>query len=156
MQRTGNFFASPLLRLKAVFLVLTITVFWGCSLGEIKNRPTAGTLGRSPGNAEITRTPHQVFDLKTIIPPGQQPQVEVRLARPGEISKLWPASFFEGMSAGSAIAAAGVGVSLLCSHGARRRCGRRHCPAGVYCPGNHEPPPTLGAGKVYGRDGFPE
>jgi hypothetical protein len=114
MQRTGNFFASPLLRLQAVFLVLTITVFWGCSLGEITNRPTAGTFGRSPGNAEITRTSHQVFELKTIIPPGRQPRVEVRLARPGEISKLWPASFFEGMSAGSAIAAAGVGVSLLC------------------------------------------
>ena len=100
-------------RLKAVFLVLTITVFWGCTLGDIINRPMAGTLGRSPSNAEITRTPHQVFDLKPIVPQGQQPQVEVRLAKPGEISKIWPASFFEGMSAGSAIAAAGVGVTML-------------------------------------------
>ncbi len=69
MQRTGNFFASPLLGLKAVFLVLTITVFWGCTLGDIINRPMAGTLVRYPSNAEITRTPHQVFDLKPIVPP---------------------------------------------------------------------------------------
>ena len=71
------------------------------------------SLVSEPHDDKITQIPHNIFNLKSNIPPGQQPKVEVRLAKPGEISKAWPANFFEGFSIGSAVAAAGIGATLL-------------------------------------------
>lgn len=116
MTSSDNTIPSRARRLPAVFLLCAhIIVYSGCALGPNKNGSFDPTLRRIPGSsAEIDRIPHQVFDLQSIVPPGRQPQVEVRLAKPGEISKAWPASLFEGLATGLPIAAAGVGVAMLC------------------------------------------
>jgi hypothetical protein len=114
MTSPDNTIPSRARRLPAVFLLCAhITVYSSCAFGPNKNGSIDPTLRRISGNPEIERIPHQVFDLKSIVPTGQQPRVEVRLAKPGEISKAWPASLFEGLATGSAIAAAGVGVAML-------------------------------------------
>lgn len=115
MTSPDNTIPSRARSLPAVFLLCAqITVYSGCAFGPNKNGSIDPTLRRISGNAEIERIPHQVFDLKSILPPGRQPRVEVRLAKPGEISKAWPASLFEGLGTGLPIAAAGVGVAMLC------------------------------------------
>ena len=93
MTSPDNTIPSRARSLPAVFLLSAhITVYSGCAFGPNKNGSIDPTLRRISGNAEIERIPHQVFDLKSIVPTGQQPRVEVRLAKPGEISKAWPAS----------------------------------------------------------------
>jgi hypothetical protein len=112
MPYPDNPIRSPADRVKAVFLVLmTMTALSGCASGKINEQTQS--LVRGSLNDKITQIPHKTFDLKSILPPGQQPRVEVRLAKPGEISKVWPAGFFEGFSTGSALAAAGIGATLL-------------------------------------------
>ena len=108
----GNLIRSPNERIRAVFLVLmTMTALSGCAAGKINEQTQSWV--RSHSDDKITKIPHKVFDLKSIVPSGQQPKVEVRLAKNGEISRVWPDGFFEGFSVGSAAAAAGIGATML-------------------------------------------
>jgi hypothetical protein len=112
MTYRGNRIRSQTGRIKVVILVLmTIAALSGCATGKMNEQTQSWV--RSHRDDKITQIPHQVFDLKAVVPSGQQPRVEVRLAKPGEISKVWPAGFFEGFSTGSSLAAAGIGATML-------------------------------------------
>ena len=150
-----NLIRSQTERIKVVFLVLmTMAALSGCATGKMNEQTQSWV--RSHRDDKITQIPHQVFDLKSIVPSGQQPQVEVRLAKPGEISKVWPAGFFEGFSTGSALAAAGIGATMLDAHGSRCRSRWRHTFASTYYYGNHEQPLWVCIGQVYAGGGLSE
>jgi hypothetical protein len=112
MTYRGNLIRSQTGRIKVGIMVLmTMAALSGCATGKMNEQTKSWV--RSHRDDKITQIPHQVFDLKAIVPSGQQPQVEVCLAKPGEISKVWPAGFFEGFSTGSSLAAAGIGATML-------------------------------------------
>ena len=94
-----------------IIVLLTMAALSGCATGKMNEQTQSWV--RSHRDDKITKIPHQVFDLKSIVPSGQQPKVEVCLAKPGEISKVWPAGFFDGFSTGSSLAAAGIGATML-------------------------------------------
>jgi len=89
----------------ALIALFAVLVAPGCATQSQNN----ATQFSGPYQGQIERIPFHTFDLRSISP-HSVPQVDVRLAQPAEVGKVWPESSLHGFAVGTALAAAGVAV----------------------------------------------
>ena len=85
----------------------------GCATQSPVKQETRSWMPSSVVVKTVRQIPFGSFELSSVARDGRPPKINVRLAKPGEVSKVWPANLAEGALTGAAIAGVGIGALLL-------------------------------------------
>lgn len=104
----------PVSHLIILFQLLAAFFQYGCETqsATTDRRNSSKPLDKLEEPGKIEKVPFKTFDIRSTkgsVPLG----VEVRLAKPVEVSKVWPESTFSGLLEGVGTAGAGIGTTLL-------------------------------------------